>query len=48
MKDYEGNERVTGEVWLVEKVGSYMPSAYEEIVEIVNAYILTDQVLNPS
>ena len=30
-------EHVTGEEWLVKKVGSYLPRAYEEVVDVVNA-----------
>jgi len=35
--------RVTGEEWLVKKTGAYLPGAYEEVVDIVNAYVLTDK-----
>ena len=42
--DGEGARRVTGEEWLVNKVGSYMPGAYEEVVGLVNAVVLTDKV----
>lgn len=42
--DRDQNERVTGEEWLVKKTGAYLPGAYEEVVDIVNAYVLTDKV----
>ena len=42
--DREGNPRVTGEEWLVKKTGAYLPGAYEEVVELVNAYVLTEKV----
>ena len=42
--DREGNARVTGEEWLVKKTGAYLPGAYEEVVDIVNAYVLTEKV----
>ena len=42
--DREGNQRVTGEEWLVKKTGAYLPGAYEEVVELVNAYVLTEKV----
>ena len=42
--DREDEERVTGEEWLVKKVGAYLPGAYEEVVGVVNAYVLTDKV----
>ena len=35
---------MTGEEWLVKKVGAYLPGAYEEVVDIVDAYILTEKV----
>ena len=28
----------------MKKVGAYLPSAYEEVVEVVNAYVLTEKV----
>ena len=43
-KDRDGNPRVTGEEWLVKKVGAYLPGAYEEVVELVDAYVLTEKV----
>ncbi|XP_068192266.1 major vault protein [Antennarius striatus] len=41
--DRGGVHRVTGEEWLVSKVGAYLPGAHEEVVDIVNAFILTDK-----
>uniref|UniRef100_A0A8D3E3N5 Major vault protein n=1 Tax=Scophthalmus maximus TaxID=52904 RepID=A0A8D3E3N5_SCOMX len=32
-----------GEEWLVSKVGAYLPGAHEEVIDIVNAFILTDK-----
>lgn len=46
--DRDGNDRVTGEEWLVERVGAYLPGAYEEVVDIVNAYVLTEKVRSQS
>lgn len=46
-QDRSGVRRVTGEEWLVRKVGAYLPSAHEEVVDIVNAFILTDKVGRP-
>lgn len=43
-QDREGNYRVTGEEWIVKRVGAYLPGAYEEVVEVVHSYILTDKV----
>lgn len=37
---------VLGEEWQVSKVGAYLPGAHEEVVDIVNAFILTDKVLS--
>uniref|UniRef100_A0A8C2WFQ5 Major vault protein n=1 Tax=Cyclopterus lumpus TaxID=8103 RepID=A0A8C2WFQ5_CYCLU len=41
--DRGGVRRVTGEEWLVSKVGAYLPGAHEEVLDIVNAFILTDK-----
>lgn len=40
----DNSARVTGEEWLVKKVGAYLPGPYEEVVDIVNAYVLTEKV----
>ncbi|GIY56201.1 major vault protein [Caerostris darwini] len=42
-KDRDGKDRVTGEEWIVKKTGAYLPGAYEEIMDVVNAYVLTDK-----
>ncbi|XP_075871436.1 major vault protein [Nelusetta ayraudi] len=42
-QDRSGVRRVTGEEWLVRKVGAYLPAAHEEVVDIVNAFVLTDK-----
>ncbi|XP_059155028.1 major vault protein-like [Physella acuta] len=42
-KDREGNDRVTGEEWLVKKTGAYLPGVFEEVVDIVKAFILTEK-----
>ncbi|CAN9505076.1 unnamed protein product [Ophioblennius macclurei] len=42
-EDRGGVRRVTGEEWLVSKVGAYLPGAHEEVIDIVNAFILTDK-----
>ena len=44
VQDRDGNPRVTGEEWLVKKVGAYLPGAYEEVVDVVDAYVLTEKV----
>ncbi|KAL0993658.1 hypothetical protein UPYG_G00111190 [Umbra pygmaea] len=41
--DRSGVRRVTGEEWQVSKVGAYLPGAHEEVLDIVNAFILTDK-----
>ena len=41
--DREGSARVTGEEWIVKKTGAYLPGAYEEVVDISNAYVLTEK-----
>ena len=42
--DREGNARVTGEEWLVKKTGAYLPGAYEEVIDFVHSYVLTEKV----
>ncbi|XP_015912405.1 major vault protein isoform X2 [Parasteatoda tepidariorum] len=42
-KDREGKSRVAGEEWIVKKTGAYLPGAYEEIVDVVDAYVLTEK-----
>lgn len=44
LKDRNGNPRVTGEEWLVRKVGAYLPSAYEEVIAVEDAFVLTEKV----
>lgn len=41
--DRGGVHRVTGEEWLVRKVGAYLPGAHEEVLDIVTAFVLTDK-----
>lgn len=41
--DRGGVRRVTGEEWQVSKVGAYLPGVHEEVLDIVNAFILTDK-----
>lgn len=43
-QDRDCNLRVAGEEWLVKKIGAYLPGAYEEVVDVVNAYVLTEKV----
>ncbi|KAJ6653405.1 hypothetical protein lerEdw1_009306, partial [Lerista edwardsae] len=42
-KDREGNKRVTGEEWLVKRVGAYLPGVFEEVVDTVDAFVLTEK-----
>ncbi|CAG0889129.1 unnamed protein product [Cyprideis torosa] len=41
-KDRDGNDRCTGEEWIVKKEGAYLPGVYEEVIEITTAHVLTD------
>lgn len=34
-----------GEEWLVRSVGAYLPSVFEEVLDLVDAVILTEKVL---
>lgn len=42
-KDREDRDRVTGEEWLVKKVGAYLPGVFEEVVDVVDAFVLTEK-----
>eukprot|EP00039_Didymoeca_costata_P027759 m.19130 g.19130 ORF g.19130 m.19130 type:complete len:865 (-) comp6493_c0_seq1:72-2666(-) len=42
-KSRDGVMRVTGAEWLVRKVGAYLPGAYEEVTQLVEAFVLTDK-----
>ncbi|XP_070269643.1 major vault protein [Myotis yumanensis] len=42
-RDRDGKERVTGEEWLVRSVGAYLPSVFEEVLDLVDAVILTEK-----
>ncbi|XP_065780688.1 major vault protein [Muntiacus reevesi] len=41
--DRDGKERVTGEEWLVRSVGAYLPAVFEEVLDLVDAVILTEK-----
>ncbi|KAM4829160.1 major vault protein isoform 2-T2 [Thomomys bottae] len=41
--DREDKERVTGEEWLVRSVGAYLPGVFEEVLDLVDAIILTEK-----
>ena len=43
-QDRNGIDRVTGEEWTVKEVGAYLPGAYEEVISILEAYVLTEKV----
>ncbi|KAK1344562.1 hypothetical protein QTO34_013259 [Cnephaeus nilssonii] len=43
-RDRDGKERVTGEEWLVRSVGAYLPAVFEEVLDLVDAVILTEKV----
>jgi len=40
--DRQGNRRRAGEEWLVREEGAYLPGVDEEIVDTINAYVLTE------
>lgn len=42
-KDRFGKERKAGEEWLVRKPGAYLPSVFEEIIELEKPYILDEK-----
>jgi major vault protein len=41
--DVEGKARKTGEEWLVRTPGAYLPQVEEEIVQTLDAFVLTDK-----
>eukprot|EP00128_Syssomonas_multiformis_P004078 Colp12_sorted_trinity150504_noHs@22725 len=41
--DRDGKPRVPGEEWIVKKVGAYLPGVFEEVLEMVEAYVLTEK-----
>jgi len=41
--DKENKERKAGEEWLIRSTGAYLPGVDEEILETVNAFVLTDK-----
>lgn len=41
--DRQSNRRRAGEEWLVREEGAYLPGVDEEVIGIINAYILTEQ-----
>jgi major vault protein len=42
-KDANGVQRSAGEEWLIKTTGSYLPSVDEEVVDTVNAHVLTEK-----
>ncbi|XP_037669514.1 major vault protein isoform X2 [Choloepus didactylus] len=42
-RDRDGKDRVTGEEWLVRSVGAYLPAVFEEVLDLVDAVILTEK-----
>ncbi|HIK12658.1 MAG TPA: colicin uptake protein [Oscillatoriaceae cyanobacterium M33_DOE_052] len=41
--DRTGQRRRAGEEWLVREEGPYLPGVDEEIIDVIDAYVLTDQ-----
>lgn len=42
-KDRSGTDRVTGEEWIVKQTGAYLPGSYEDVVSVVDAFVLTEK-----
>ncbi|XP_076997381.1 major vault protein [Tamandua tetradactyla] len=42
-RDRDGKDRVTGEEWLVRSVGAYLPAVFEEVLDLVDAVVLTEK-----
>lgn len=43
-QDRDDNIRVVGEEWLVKKIGVYFLGVYEEVVDVVDVYVLIEKV----
>jgi len=41
--DNDGHSHKAGEEWLVRSVGAYLPDVHEEVLETVQAYVLTEK-----
>ncbi len=41
--DRQGYRRKAGEEWLVREEGAYLPGVDEEVIDVINAYVLTEQ-----
>lgn len=41
--DRQGHRRRAGEEWLVREEGAYLPGVDEEVIDIINAYVLTER-----
>lgn len=41
--DRKRNPRLAGEEWLIRDTGSYLPDTFEEVVEVVQGYVLNDK-----
>jgi major vault protein len=41
--DRMDQRRVTGENWLIKQLGAYLPMAYETVVKVENAHVITDK-----
>lgn len=41
--DRQGNRRRSGEEWLVREEGAYLPGVDEEVIGIINAFVLTER-----
>lgn len=41
--DRQGHRRRAGEEWLVREEGAYLPGVDEEVISLINAYILTEK-----
>ena len=41
--DAQGQQRRAGEEWLVREEGAYLPQVHEEVVSLIEAFVLTEQ-----
>jgi len=43
LTDAAGTKRVTGEEWMVNTTGAYLPGVYERVVAVVDSFVITER-----
>eukprot|EP00007_Cunea_sp_BSH-02190019_P003024 CAMPEP_0174234492 /NCGR_PEP_ID=MMETSP0417-20130205/4228_1 /TAXON_ID=242541 /ORGANISM="Mayorella sp, Strain BSH-02190019" /LENGTH=428 /DNA_ID=CAMNT_0015312859 /DNA_START=165 /DNA_END=1447 /DNA_ORIENTATION=- len=42
--DYLGRPRLAGEQWLVKQPGAYMPAVWEKVIQVMTAFVMTEDI----